>query len=117
GLDHHRTISLRRRPRRGGPPRPRTSHPHPGDPLMSWRSYAQLVRLPNLPSALADIGLAGLATGLVVARLPVFLLLLTSSACLYLAGMVWNDYFDLDQDRRERPDRPIPSGAITLRRA
>ncbi len=84
---------------------------------MAWRSYAQLVRLPNLPSALADIGLAGLATGLIVARLPVFLLLLTSSACLYLAGMVWNDYFDLDQDRRERPTRPIPSGAVTLRRA
>ena len=80
---------------------------------MSWRSYAQLVRLPNLPSALADIGLAGLATGLVVARLPVFLLLMAGSACLYLAGMVWNDYFDLDQDRRERPTRPLPSGAIT----
>ena len=84
---------------------------------MSWRSYAQRVRLPNLPSALADIGLAGLATGLIVSRLPVFLLLLTSSACLYLAGMVWNDYFDIDQDRRERPMRPLPSGAITPRRA
>ena len=84
---------------------------------MSWRSYAQLVRLPNLPSALADIGLAGLTTGLIVSRLPVFLLLLTSSACLYLAGMVWNDYFDIDQDRRERPTRPLPSGAVTPRAA
>jgi UbiA prenyltransferase family len=84
---------------------------------MPWRSYAQLVRLPNLPSALADIGLAGLATGLIVARLPVFLLLLASSACLYLAGMVWNDYFDIDQDRRERPTRPLPSGAVSPRRA
>jgi hypothetical protein len=84
---------------------------------MPWRSYAQLVRLPNLPSALADIGLAGLATGLIVARLPVFLLLMASSACLYLAGMVWNDYFDIDQDRRERPTRPLPSGAVAPRRA
>ena len=84
---------------------------------MPWRSYAQLVRLPNLPSALADIGLAGLATGLIVARPVAFLLLLTSSACLYLSGMVWNDYFDIDQDRRERPLRPLPSGAIAPRRA
>jgi 4-hydroxybenzoate polyprenyltransferase len=84
---------------------------------MSWRSYAQLVRLPNLPSALADIGLAGLATGLIVARPVAFLLLLTSSACLYLSGMVWNDYFDIEQDRRERPTRPLPSGAIAPRRA
>jgi 4-hydroxybenzoate polyprenyltransferase len=27
--------------------------------------------------------------------------------------MVWNDFFDLDQDRRERPFRPLPSGRIT----
>jgi 4-hydroxybenzoate polyprenyltransferase len=27
---------------------------------------------------------------------------------------VWNDYFDIDQDRRERPFRPIPSGRVPL---
>jgi 4-hydroxybenzoate polyprenyltransferase len=27
--------------------------------------------------------------------------------------MVWNDYFDLEQDRRERPFRPLPSGRVT----
>ena len=84
---------------------------------MNWRSYAQLVRLPNLPTALADIGLAGLATGLLLSRWPAFLLLLGASACLYMAGMVFNDYFDIEQDRRERPDRPIPSGAVSARHA
>src|SRR5438477_173484 len=28
--------------------------------------------------------------------------------------MVWNDYFDLAVDRRERPFRPLPSGKISL---
>jgi 4-hydroxybenzoate polyprenyltransferase len=40
------------------------------------------------------------------------LLLLGASACLYSAGMVWNDFFDVEEDRRQRPFRPIPSGRI-----
>src|SRR5262249_37415304 len=40
--------------------------------------------------------------------------LLLASGCLYCAGMVWNDYFDLAVDRRERPFRPLPSGKIPL---
>jgi 4-hydroxybenzoate polyprenyltransferase len=85
-----------------------------------FRPYAQLVRLPNLPSALADIGLGGLATGALLAlpgRWPAFVLLLLASACLYMGGMVWNDYFDVAQDARERPHRPIPSGRVSRRRA
>src|SRR5205807_1359304 len=39
--------------------------------------------------------------------------LFAASACLYSAGMVWNDYFDVEQDRRERPFRPLPSGRIS----
>ena len=41
------------------------------------------------------------------------LLLLLASSCLYLAGMVWNDYFDRAVDAIERPQRPIPSGRIS----
>src|SRR5207302_1510764 len=40
-----------------------------------------------------------------------------ASTLLYWAGMVWNDYFDLAQDRKERPLRPIPSGRVTPRMA
>src|SRR5439155_22066626 len=83
-------------------------------------NYAQLVRLPNLPTALADICLAALALamqprvgdlvdGFPFGRLG---LLLIASACLYCSGMVWNDYFDQEQDRRERPFRPLPSGRV-----
>jgi UbiA prenyltransferase family len=31
--------------------------------------------------------------------------------------MVWNDFFDVEQDRRERPFRPLPSGRIPRKRA
>jgi 4-hydroxybenzoate polyprenyltransferase len=35
-----------------------------------------------------------------------------ASLCLYAAGLIANDCFDLEDDRRERPKRPLPSGAI-----
>ena len=90
--------------------------------MTSLRPYLQLIRLPNLPSAFGDVCLGAviLATHpTALPSLPVlsFLLLLISSGCLYSAGMVWNDYFDVEQDRRERPERPIPSGNVSERQA
>jgi 4-hydroxybenzoate polyprenyltransferase len=79
--------------------------------------YAQLVRLPNAFTALADIALGAWASGELRARWGVFVCLLIASTCLYWAGMVWNDYFDLAQDRKERPMRPLPSGRVTPRTA
>jgi 4-hydroxybenzoate polyprenyltransferase len=81
------------------------------------RSLAQLVRLPNVFTALADIGLGALVVGALPERWLAFLLLLWASACLYCAGMVWNDFFDVAQDSRERPFRPIPSGRVSRRQA
>lgn len=81
------------------------------------RAYARLVRLPNVFTALADIILGGLAIRTLRPESDqgwlIWLLLMGSSACLYSGGMVWNDFFDLDQDRRERPFRPLPSGEIS----
>jgi 4-hydroxybenzoate polyprenyltransferase len=79
--------------------------------------YAQLVRLPALPTALADICLGALAVGALPARWLPFGLLALASACLYCGGMAWNDFFDVEQDRRERPFRPIPSGKVSRRAA
>jgi 4-hydroxybenzoate polyprenyltransferase len=86
------------------------------------RPYAQLVRLPNVFTALADIALAALAVVAVqdqsfLSHLPTFLLLCLASACLYCGGMVWNDFFDVEQDSRERPFRPIPSGRVSRQTA
>lgn len=86
-------------------------------------ALAQLLRLPNVFTAFADIGLAA-AVGVAVypgrhdpAYWSTVLLLAVASGSLYLAGMVWNDVFDLAEDRRDRPFRPLPSGRVTVRTA
>jgi 4-hydroxybenzoate polyprenyltransferase len=43
--------------------------------------------------------------------------LVASSSLLYIAGIVLNDYFDIEIDKRERPSRPLPSGNISKRNA
>jgi len=94
--------------------------PRPFSSRSSWRAYAQLIRLPNVFTAMADIALGWLcsvAAGTPAGRWPSFLLLMASSMCLYSAGMIWNDFFDVEQDQRERPFRPIPSGRISRRAA
>jgi len=75
-------------------------------------AYAQLVRLPNVPSAVADIALGAVAVGALPERWLPALALCAASVCLYMAGMALNDFFDVEEDRRERPERPIPSGRI-----
>lgn len=77
-------------------------------------AYAQLMRLPNVFTAFADIGLAWAAAQATVQppKAIAFIFLMAASGALYLAGMVWNDFFDLEEDRRERPFRPLPSGRI-----
>lgn len=82
--------------------------------MPSLRDYAQLVRLPNVFTAMADIFLGFLFTHTNFENWPVFILLLGSSSLLYMAGMVLNDVFDVAQDTRERPERPIPSGRVPL---
>jgi hypothetical protein len=81
---------------------------------MRMLDFARLVRLPNAFTALADICLGGLVTGALAEHLVPFACLLLSSTCLYWAGMVWNDYFDLEQDKRERPFRPLASGRVAV---
>jgi len=88
-----------------------------GHRLVHWKPYAQLVRLPNVFTAFADICLAALAAHILPEKWLPFVLLLLASGCLYCGGMVWNDFFDIDQDRKERPFRPIPSGQVPRERA
>jgi 4-hydroxybenzoate polyprenyltransferase len=48
--------------------------------------------------------------------LQLFVLTL-SSVLLYMAGIVFNDYFDIKIDLIERPYRPLPSKSITTKKA
>ena len=36
---------------------------------------------------------------------------------IYISGIVFNDYFDIETDLKERPYRPLPSGRIAKRTA
>ena len=90
---------------------------------MRYLAYARLLRLPNVFTAFADIGVGIAATlgdrasepgnDFVICSVTLAL----ASAALYLAGMVFNDFFDYEEDKRDRPFRPLPSGAIRLSEA
>jgi 4-hydroxybenzoate polyprenyltransferase len=79
--------------------------------------YLQLCRFAAVFTAMADIFLGYLLTRPDLSPARDFGLLLTASSGLYLAGMVFNDLFDRNVDARERPNRPIPSGRVSLRGA
>ena len=72
----------------------------------------QLVRIPTVFTAMADIFLGFLLTRPSLAPVDTFAFLLAASICIYWTGMILNDYFDRDVDGQERPGRPIPSGRI-----
>jgi 4-hydroxybenzoate polyprenyltransferase len=85
------------------------------------RDWLELIRVPNVFTAMADVAMgfffvvpvaafdarAALALGMLVA----------ASSLLYSAGMALNDVFDYEEDCRERPGRPLPSGRISRRAA
>lgn len=75
-------------------------------------TYARLLRLPNGFTALSNILAAQLiVTGGQPEWTPLLLLML-ASWCLYSGGIVLNDWFDYEEDLRERPGRPLPSGQV-----
>jgi 4-hydroxybenzoate polyprenyltransferase len=76
------------------------------------RAYVDLLRLPAVFTAMADVALGFLFTHPDLQPWPVFVAVWLASSSLYLAGMVLNDVFDAELDARERPRRPIPSGRI-----
>ncbi|MAG94618.1 MAG: hypothetical protein CMJ48_12850 [Planctomycetaceae bacterium] len=77
-------------------------------------AYLQLVRLPTVFTAMADIMLGFVLTHTSLSPRHEFAFLLLGSSCLYLAGMVFNDVFDRSVDAELRPGRPIPSGRVPL---
>ncbi len=81
----------------------------------SFLAWLRLLRLPNHATAVADV-LAGylVCTGPRAVDWPpaAFWAAVAASLALYAAGMVLNDVYDVELDRRERPERPLPSGAI-----
>jgi len=87
---------------------------------VSVRDYLVLVRLPNLFTLPSNIlvGIGAISSlAFTFASFTQFLLLVTISVLLYCVGIVLNDLYDFDIDKKERPNRPLPSGKISRRSA
>lgn len=91
--------------------------------LYKLAGYLRLMRPANILTAITDImagiAIAGFLTrGLtdVQAILQVICLAIAAIG-LYGGGVVFNDVFDAELDRIERPERPIPSGVISRTQA
>ncbi len=84
---------------------------------MAIKPYLQLIRLPNVFTAAADSLAGWLLVGGTYDHPRRWLPLLGASMAIYAAGIALNDVFDLEIDRAERPNRPLPSGRITRRTA
>jgi 4-hydroxybenzoate polyprenyltransferase len=83
------------------------------------------MRPANIVTAIADIMMGFAASGILLSRpfwenglgadiLQPLGWLVLSTIGLYGGGVVFNDVFDADLDRVERPERPIPSGKATV---
>ena len=91
--------------------------------LKKLTACLRLMRPANLVTSVADV-LAGMTisgffiqyTNDAAHVLPVIWLCLGTIG-LYGGGVVFNDVFDASLDAVERPERPIPSGLVTLRQA
>jgi len=77
------------------------------------RAWLALLRLPNLFTVPGDVVAGWFLAGGTCANPGRALLLGGASLCIYSAGLVLNDIADVKTDRRERPQRPIPSGRVS----
>ncbi|WP_260292343.1 UbiA-like protein EboC [Sphingobacterium sp. JUb56] len=89
--------------------------------MKKLKGYIRLMRPANVVTAVAD-ALAGIAiSGYLLTEgwnspVPIILLCI-STIGLYSGGIIFNDVFDADLDRIERPERTIPSGLISEKEA
>lgn len=84
---------------------------------MNIKPYLQLTRPANIITAISDIlagiAIAGFSFSLEQIDIWKAVFLCISTIGLYGGGIVFNDIFDLELDRIERPERVIPSGKVS----
>jgi UbiA prenyltransferase family len=80
--------------------------------MPAWRAWLQLARVSNTPTVVSNT-VAGAVLVSTTAPTGTVVLVAVAMALFYTAGMVLNDIADAEIDHRERPERPIPSGAVS----
>lgn len=83
---------------------------------MTFKSFLSLVRIPTVFSSMSN-AYAGWFIAGGTALSSQLGLGVAAAALFIMAGMALNDVADAKVDAKERPDRPIPSGAVSLKAA
>lgn len=81
------------------------------------KNYFQLVRFPGVFTAFSNILIGYFFILQSSSETYPFPFLLITTGMFFSAGMIFNDYFDLDTDKKNRPNRPLPSSKISKQNA
>ena len=81
-----------------------------------WRAWLQMARVSNTPTTVSNT-VAGAVLVSTTAPAGTVAVVAVAIALFYTAGMILNDVFDEEIDRRERPERPLPSGVVSRQAA
>ena len=81
-------------------------------PAPAWQAWLQLARVSNTPTVISNT-VAGAVLASFIAEVSTVVIVAVAMALFYTAGMILNDVLDEDVDRVERPERPLPSGAVS----
>lgn len=84
-----------------------------GTPVSRLRVWLQLLRAPNLFTVPGDPVAGYLVSNAGFCDHTLFLVAF-ASLFFYAAGLLLNDWVDVGEDRRERPNRPLPAGLASL---
>ena len=82
----------------------------------NFKNYLLLIRLPNLFTLPSNILLGFVLVTtftLTITSAVQILIVIAISTLLYCVGLVLNDLFDYEIDKKERPNRPLASGKIS----
>ncbi|MFH0990516.1 MAG: geranylgeranylglycerol-phosphate geranylgeranyltransferase [bacterium] len=76
-------------------------------------AHIRLLRPVNSGIVLATVAIACLLGGAQLEEWPIIMIASLSAALIAAGGYAINDYFDLEIDKYNRPDRPLPSMLVT----
>ena len=82
-----------------------------------FKEYLQLVRLPGIFTAFSNVLIGYFFSFTFNSEIFFLPYLLTTSGMLFCSGMIFNDYFDYNLDKKERSFRPLASGKISKKNA
>ena len=82
-----------------------------------FKEYLQLIRFPGIFTAFSNVLIGYFFSFTFNSEIFFLPYLLTTSGLLFCSGMIFNDYFDYNLDKKERSFRPLASGKISKKNA